>query len=216
MAQHHWTWRRVAAHVPWCMVLWMRPVLLLLPVIMCLDSIAQTALDTSALARNTLYASILGNGLYYAVSIDQRWRTKNGRHMSCSVGLTYVPGDPDVRLTPKFSLPIQWNWFRGISHHREHGAGLTFGSGWYAGSGTGDGPLASQGIYIFAKPIGYRYQRATGGFFLRVNILTLARLIELNQRYVEKYGYWETPPIIPWLGVDVGYTFRPRSKSEMQ
>lgn len=188
-----------------------RAVRTLLPALLCFaafDGMGQSARDTVEFARTTVFASGLGNGLYYSIGIDHRWRSARESWMSLSVGATYVPDNRGTLNVPKYSLPIQWNWFRGQSHHREHGAGLTFGSGWYAGSGSGDGPLASNGIYLFAKPIGYRFQRPHGGFFLRVNILAWARIIELNRRYVEEHGYWETPPIFPWVGFDLGYTFR--------
>ncbi len=133
--------------------------------------------------------------------------------MSASAGMTFYPGSEIATGYPLISIPMQWNWFRGRTHHREHGAGITYGSGWYGGWSRDDDPLASQGIYLFAKPIGYRYQRENGGLFLRVNVLAWVRIIELNRRYVEAHGFWETPPIFPWLGLDIGYTFKQRNRT---
>lgn len=196
---------------------WVRSVRGLLPLLLYLaayDGIGQPARDTSAFARTTIFASGLGNGFLYSINWDHRWHIRSTRWMSLSGGMTFYPGSDYPTNFPKISLPVQWNWFRGRTHHREHGAGLTFGSGWYTGWSVDGQPTASQGIYLFAKPIGYRFQRPHGGFFMRVNILAWARIIELNQRYVEAYGYWETPPIFPWLGLDLGYTFRHRLKTD--
>jgi hypothetical protein len=167
--------------------------------------------DTAAFATNTVFASGLGNGLLFSLNWDHRWPIGNDRWMSVSGGFTYYHyhGGAEPTNFPVISVPLQWNWFKGRVHHREHGAGLTYGSGWYGGFGTEGQPLTSQGIYLFAKPIGYRYQKPTGGFFFRLNVLTWVRIIELNELYVEANGYWETPPIFPWAGLDLGYTFRP-------
>lgn len=133
--------------------------------------------------------------------------------MSVSGGFTFYPGSDYPTNFPKLSIPLQWNWFRGKSHHREHGAGLTFGSGWWTGWSEDGDPIASQGVYVFIKPIGYRFQQNNGGFFLRVNLLAWTRVAELNRRYAEAYGvFLKTPPVFPWIGMDVGYTFRKRTK----
>lgn len=163
--------------------------------------------DSLTYAQKAVFGSVLGNGLLYSFNWDQRWHLGGSRWMSLSAGVTFRPGGEEPTNFPAFSLPLQWNWFRGFIHHREHGAGLTFGSGWYTGTSVDNDPVASQGIYLFAKPIGYRYQRSENGLFLRFNLLAWARIVEFNDSYVDAYGYWETPPIFPWIGLDIGYSF---------
>lgn len=186
---------------------------LLLPVLMhsiATDGTCQSIPDSTAFAKNTIFASALGNGLLYSVNWDRCWHIHSTRWISLSGGLTFLPGSDYPTNFSKISVPFQFNYFRGRDHHREHGFGLTYGRGWYTGSTNFGEPLASQGIYLFIKPIGYRYQPIKGGFFFRLNLLAWSRVIEFNRKYVEEYGYWETPPIFPWMGLDLGYTFRPR------
>ncbi len=177
------------------------------------DGMAQPPIDTTEYAKTTIFASGLGNGGLFSLNMDRRWRLTGDRGMSLSAGLTYFPVANEPVSAHFFSLPCQWNWFKGQVHHREHGAGLTFGSGWYTDGGTRSDPIVSRGIYLFIKPIGYRLQQLDGGLFIRVNLLLLSRIVEFNGRYVEESGYWERPPVLPWFGVDLGYSFRCRKKS---
>lgn len=180
------------------------------------DGMAQPPTDTTEYAKRTIFASGLGNGGLFSLNLDRRWRLTGDRGMSLSAGLTYFPLANEPVSAHFFSLPCQWNWFKGQVHHREHGTGLTFGSGWYTDGGTRSAPIVSRGIYLFIKPIGYRLQQVDGGLFVRVNILLLSKVVEVNSRYVEESGYWERPPVMPWFGVDMGYTFRCRKKSFSQ
>lgn len=190
-----------------------RSVRLLLPILFCLvtdSAICQAPGDTLNHARTTVFVSALGNGGLYSVNWDRRWPVGTKKWMSVSGGFTYFryPGSDSPTNVSQISLPVQWNWFKGQVHHREHGAGLTFGRGWFTGSTYFGERLVSNGIYLFAKPFGYRYQLDLGGFFFRAYALAWVRIIELNRRYVEEYGFWETPPVFPWVGFDLGYTFR--------
>ena len=172
------------------------------------SAFSQTMVDTSYTCQNTVFVSGLGNGLLYSISWDNSWPIGNNRHWSVSVGGSYVPSGYESTNFPIISIPVQMNWYRGRNHNREHGVGLSYGSGWYGGYSIDGQPIASQGLYLFTKPIGYGYQGRNGGFFFRLNLLAWARIVEFNRSYVEAYDYWESPPILPWLGIDLGYTLR--------
>ncbi|MBL7945509.1 MAG: hypothetical protein JNN32_05550 [Flavobacteriales bacterium] len=201
-------------HQPDALSLWVHMLLSIFIHIAAFDGMAQPPIDTTEYAKTTIFASGLGNGGIFSFNIDRRWRLTGERSMSLSAGLTYFPLANEPISTHVFSLPLQWNWFKGQVHHHEHGAGLTFGRGWFTGSTNFGERLVSNGIYFFAKPFGYRYQRDHGGFFFRAYTLAWVRIIELNRRYVEEYGFWETPPVFPWVGFDLGYTFRHRHNTD--
>jgi hypothetical protein len=172
---------------------------------------SQRPVDTAAYGRHTVFASALGNSAFYSLNYDRRWRT--GRSMmSWSVGGSYLPdvGESGGPVAPKYSIPIQWNWFPGRKHHIELGAGVTLASGWYAQSG--DPTIISRAAYVTLKPVGYRFQAEPGRFFLRAYPLVFIKAIEFDPAWVELTN--ETGenkhPIFPWVGIDLGYTFRPK------
>jgi len=89
----------------------------------------------------------------------------------------------------------------------EHGAGLTYGSGWNAT--TAQGGIYSEALHLFLKPIGYRYQREPGGLFIRASALLAVKLVEFNEAWAlneSSGGGSESNGI--WFGVDLGYTFK--------
>lgn len=183
-----------------------------------LSIMAQHQVDTNAFAQNTVFFSIGGNGVLYSLNYDRSWRT-GGSKMSASLGFTYLPDAGTVQHGAySLSIPAQWNWYHGEKNHVEHGLGLSYLSGWNSSSEDyTDVVIRSQTLDLFIKPVGYRYQRPQGGFFFRFNILLKISLVELNPAWTEHIKDDASPPpqTLPWLGIDLGYSFRPkRSQSE--
>lgn len=180
--------------------------------------IAQTAMDSIGASRHTIYLSAWGHGGLYSVNYDRAWRIGANR-MSISIGATYLPhigkNDPDHDVAPKYSLPLQWNFFHGAQSTMEHGLGFSLWSGWNAverhniGSDHDYGPVRSTALYAFIKPIGYRLQPKHRGFFLRAHALLAIKLHEFDaawERYSRDHSNAEQK-ILLWPGLDLGYSF---------
>jgi hypothetical protein len=167
---------------------------------------AQSDTSHAAMTGNSVYMGFLGNGWLYSINYDRSWRT-NSIGLSLSVGCAYLPDDPGGPQAAKFSLPVQINIFHGHSSSMEHGAGLTYGSGWNAT--TAQGGIHSEALHLFLKPMGYRYQRETGGLFIRASALLAVKLVEFNEAWglYESSGGGQEPNGL-WFGVDLGYTFK--------
>lgn len=207
----------------------MRALMLVLGLASAMNAAGQRNVDTSTYARHTVYASILGEGLYFSVNYERRWPVGRG-WMSLSSGLTYVTepswhlsndgswsvsGDSysssNARVPALFSLPIRWNWFSGRKHHREHGVGLALGHAWWAAPGIDgyEADLMSTSLCVSLKPIGYRFQRRDGGVYASIYSLLLVKAIEFNGAWSD-YLRSENNSINPinlWIGLDLGYTF---------
>jgi hypothetical protein len=195
----------------------------------------QRPVDTTAYGRHTVFVSALGQGLVYSFNYDYRWRMGRG-WMSLSAGFAFVnePGwhlyeedqwtasikrisYPNERINGAlYSIPIQWNWFFGRTHHREHGAGLTFGHAWWAEPGR-DGyseqpDILSNALCISVKPIAYRFQKAYGGIYFRIYPMVHIKAAEFNadwRKHLKDINASEHP-IIPSVGLDLGYTMPPK------
>lgn len=169
--------------------------------------------DTLRFARSTLYASGLWNGLLYSINWDHRLRVGTTKWMSVRGCLIFYPGSDHPTNFPMLSISLQGSRFRGKNHHREHGAGHPNASGWWTGRSEDGDPVSSQGVHGVVKAVGYRFQPDQGGSFLRVNLLAWTRIAELNRRYAEADGvFLKPPPVFPWFGLDIGYTFSDRTK----
>lgn len=155
---------------------------------------------------STAYVGILGNGWLYSVNYDRSWRMKE-MGLSMSMGCAYLPDFTRGPRAARFSLPVQINIFHGHNSSMEHGAGLTYGSGWNAINAQGGS--RSEALHLFIKPTGYRYQRKTGGLFIRAYTLVAIKLVEFNDAWAlyEKGGGGPEPNGV-WFGVDLGYTFK--------
>jgi hypothetical protein len=159
-----------------------------------------------ASADNSVYLGFLGNGWLYSINYDRSWRLRK-TGLSVSMGCAYLPDVPGGPQVARFSLPVQINIFHGQKSSMEHGAGLTYGSGWNAT--TARGGSHSEALHLFLKPIGYRYQRNTGGFFLRASALLAIKLVEYNEAWaLYESGGGGPEPNGVWFGVDLGYTFK--------
>ena len=72
--------------------------------------------------RNTVYAEVLGQGLYNSISFDRLYRIEKKQKTSLSMGITIIPvGELFV-----LGAPISYNYLLGQKkHHLELGFGVT-------------------------------------------------------------------------------------------
>ncbi|MCW5900258.1 MAG: hypothetical protein KIT10_13405 [Flavobacteriales bacterium] len=186
--------------------------------------VAQAPVDSAGTSRNTIYLSAWGHGGLYSVNYDRAWRVGRNR-MSVSIGATYLPDigpdEPSYPSVPKYSLPVQWNFFHGEGPSTmEHGLGLSLWSGWnaigprYVGTVHELGPVSSTALYAFVKPIGYRLQPKRHGFFLRAHVLLALKLAEFDpkwDRYSRDHPNREQKVLL-LPGLDLGYSFKVRKR----
>lgn len=185
---------------------------------------AQVPEDSVRNSRSTIFLSAWGQGGLYSVNYDCAWLVGRNR-MSVSIGAAFWPGsgsdDPSNPSVPKYSLPLQWNFFHGGGRSTmEHGLGLSLWSGWnsigrhYLGPGYDYGPASSTAFYAFVKPLGYRHQPKHHGFFLRVHFLLAMKLTEFDTEW-ERYSL-DHPnreqKVLLLPGLDLGYTFKVRKR----
>jgi hypothetical protein len=84
----------------------------------------------------------------------------------------------------RWSVPIGFTIFHGIkASHVEVGAGFTYGTGLHS-STVGSDTRVNEALY-FVPSIAYRFQKSTGGFFLRAAYTPLFKLKEYS-----KQGSW--------------------------
>lgn len=197
-----------------------------------LTSLAQSNLPTTTAKRNSLYAEVFGQGLYNSFAFDRLQKHDGNLKTSFSCGLTLIP-TPELFV---LGTPLSYNLILGQrNHHLELGIGVT---PMYIRLGNID---ASETItdangftrtnnfrghrhdfYSFFTPkIGYRFQKNSGGLFLRVTAtppvaginslggLRGGKLID-EKRQTEYFssaaffGY----RMFPWGGLSIGWTLR--------
>lgn len=102
----------------------------------------------------------------------------------------------------RWSVPIGIIIFHGIkASHVEVGAGLTYGTGLHS-STVGSETRINEALY-FVPSIGYRFQKSTGGFFLRAAYTPLFKLKEYSKPESWFYGQRHNQ----YFGLSVGYFF---------
>jgi hypothetical protein len=165
------------------------------------------------LERNTLYAEAFGQGFCYSINYDRLFNTEKIVKNSFTAGFVYVPDAMGFGDGVYFGVPISYNWLLGKkSHHLELGIGLT------SLIVNPNSNIVSH-FYTYLSPkMGYRFQRPTGGLFLRV---TATAMIDIMNFRVNKIGTEKFSSIsafknvvgldyavFPWPGLSIGYTFK--------
>jgi hypothetical protein len=111
------------------------------------------------------YFQFGGSGPIFSVNYDRRFRNRvNGAGFA--VGLGFY-GETGLSI---FSIPVSLNYLIGrLDHFIEIAGGTTF----VTAQGSLFNSSTSGSGFIHHANLGYRYQRATGGFFLRGGISPL-------------------------------------------
>ena len=134
----------------------------------------------SLMAKNTVYAELLGSGLGGSLNFERRFADRIGLRVGAIYGtllgskLLVMPMTTSVLLGPSEA-----------SIHPELGAGLTVG--------VGENGTRAAGAAI----LGFRYQPSSGGLFLR---LAITPVFPLQSKKIKKGDYYL------WPGFALGYT----------
>jgi len=174
-------------------------------------SISQEGNLKSTYEINTIYGEVFGQGFGGSINYDKLVNTDRKIMNSHTFGLTYIPEVFDFGGGLYLGGHYAYNYLFGKkSHHLELGLGL---SGLYTNDWGANGTF-----YTYLTPkIGYRYQRQTGGLFLKANVNVLIALFSFQKSTLgEMKGmnavfFQEATdigfPIVPWPSLGVGYTF---------
>lgn len=173
------------------------------------NSMAQS---DSTIAKNTIYVEGLGNGIFGSLNYDRLLLIKKLK-FSYRLGFIYLPHN----VISFYTIPIEFNFLRGKKNHSEFGIGFSYVNGLNEKSyNVPDGSNFStiyeysRAIYLNVKPIGYRFQRPSGGLFFRTGIAITSKIAELNINYRNIKSNSNQPAIWPTISISLGYTFRKR------
>lgn len=158
-----------------------------------------------SVAKNTIYAEILGNAAGISLNYDRVVLKKEKYFLSVGFGAGAVPanlindalnnGMPKAKYVV-YGIPIFSNLsFGKKNNHIETGLGFTFQQGMY-----GLGLKYSKTLFTVIR-LGYRYQKEKGGFFWKIGITPFIP--------IKEFGTLSVPySIVPWGGLAFGYTFK--------
>lgn len=168
----------------------------------------QESFDSNS-KKNTLSIEAVGTSASpLSLNYDRVLFMKPNYHINLSLGFGYFPSVKD--WNPIIGIPLTINISMGkTKHFFEVGTGLTYNSGLeqsgydYFGDFSGNSSIADaesvKGL-LWAFRLGYKYQRPTGGFFLRVGFTPLFRIKTLSDLKPEN-------KFIPAFGLGIGYSF---------
>ncbi|HTF03234.1 MAG TPA: hypothetical protein VK826_04380 [Bacteroidia bacterium] len=141
-------------------------------------------IDSTKIARSTVYVELLGSGALYSLNYDRLFLKKDAFGLSARVGLSYMT------QVHSFYIPVAINGLWGKrNHHLELSAGVTF-----ILIQDENNILKTTGTEIAYVPaIGYRFQKNDGGFFFRLVVLKFFPVEE---------------SVVIWGGLGLGYTFK--------
>lgn len=204
-------------------------IILLSPLIL----FGQEKIKTFEVKRNSIYFEAFGQGLYNSFSFDKLYNVDRKIKTSINAGITIIPSGELFVL----ASPIAYNFLFGLrNNHLELGFGIT---AMYIRNGNinvGRGIIDENGnqqhenfighennFYSYFTPkIGYRFQRPSGGLFLRVtltpSIAGINRLSGTKGGIYDKYSRSETEYFtsaaffgyraFPWAGLSIGWTLK--------
>jgi hypothetical protein len=179
--------------------------LVVLPLIVALST---TSLAQSPTARNSLYGEFAGNGLIYSVNYDHLLSDVIGAR----IGVSYTAPEL-VSLT---TFPVQAYYLIGLgsgSSKLEFGLGVTvflqreYQS--FSFAAAPDDQLKDNNV-LGTATVGYRYQRADGGFIFRVGFTPFFGKFS-HEKDFGPFGpaaeYEDVFRFVPWGGISFGYGF---------
>lgn len=147
--------------------------------------------ESSLKGKGTVFIELLGNTGLYSLNYDRVFYHKKRDALTWRAGLAYWPLGKDIINTGTMTFLGEFNYLRGKGpHFLESGVGLTH---WWIFRLDDDTYVRN---YLLTR-IGYRYQKAKGGFFFRIGVLPVVYL----ERNVDPIGTL-------YGGVSLGYTFK--------
>jgi hypothetical protein len=160
--------------------------ILLLLVFLSLTNVNLLAQPDSSIAKNTIFAEGLGNGLIASVNYDRLFFIKKQK-MSWRAGFSYIPLKDE---SPMLIFSFELSFLFGTKHHFETGFGLS-----YLYEGITIEPTA---VLIIGRVAGYRFQKPNGGFFFKGGF-----------SIVLMHYFGGDPDFAPfWPHLSLGYSFK--------
>ena len=162
----------------------MRKYLFSLYILICTVS----AIGQNAFKKNSLYAELLGNGIYTSLNYERQLMNKPG--IGFRLGVGYFSGDQKFRI----SLPVAINYLFILNNNTSF-IDASIGTTWSGAAGLKkDAPDGvrdySEHILSFVPGIGYR-QHTNNSFMWRISFAPI----------INKYRF------LPWGGLSIGKIF---------
>jgi hypothetical protein len=208
----------------------MKKLNLLFLIIITYSSFAQTdsvQVNKSNIAKNTVFAELLGNGGFSSLNYDRIIIEKKNHKVSIRGGISFslftnlmfrdvnIAGSMDPAwIWPKnyfgdnlfnrsLIIPTEINYLIGKKYYFEIGGGLTgdihLTENWY---GTR--------LYLFTRIAGFRYQKENGGFFFRAGLVPSFKIfLYKNEFLFDPLRYY-----FSYISFDFGYTLKNKHKNE--
>jgi hypothetical protein len=154
--------------------------------------------------RNSVYLELFGNGLIGSLNYERIFGLpKANSKCAFRVGGIFLPeGRDGDYLDYTMVLPVELSLIWGDGFWKpEAGFGITyFGNSDYYGGEKPD----KTAFLIPALRFGLRFNKPGSPFFGRCGITPLFFLIDQSDSYIQ------IPPVLPWAGVSLGYSFGKR------
>ena len=176
-------------------------------ILLMIAALSGTILAQAPPAPNSLYAEGLGNGLIYSINYDRLFSNAIGAR----VGVSYTAPEM-VSLT---TFPVMAYYLIGLGSggsKLELGLGLTvvLQPEYQATSfvAAPDDKIRGDGV-LGTATMGYRYQRADGGFIFRVGFTPFFGTFSHEKGFVPYVPtmYEDHFHFVPWAGISLGYGF---------
>lgn len=151
-----------------------------------------------------VYGEISGAGLGSTVNIESTFYKWNRWFVTGRIGVGYFRWDDGRKHY--FGLPVGLNVFSHTGNsHKELGINITYAEG-VSRIETNSFHYQGKTIY-FIPAVGYRFQKPSGGLFLRVNYTPSIKIKEFNDQ-MERFN---SKKVVHLFGVSAGYYFRTTS-----
>ncbi len=176
-------------------------------VLLLIVALSGTSLAQVPPAPNSLYAEAMGNGMVYSINYDRLFSSAIGAR----VGVSYTAPEM-VSLT---TFPVMVYYLIGLgsgSSKLELGLGLTvmLQPQYQATSfvAAPDDKIKGNSV-LGTATVGYRYQRADGGFIFRVGFTPFFGTFSHEKEFVPyvPIQYEDHFHFVPWGGISIGYGF---------
>jgi len=156
------------------------------------------------LAKNTVFAELLGNGGLYSINYERLFPLqKNNFGIAARVGYAYWGNPNGTAYTFSYqTIPVELSALYGHTHKAELGLGYT---PLFMRSGT----LLYDVRHVVGLRVGYRFQQPEGGFFFKCGFMMGVYL----GRYANEGAFSSSSSttdmarLMPTTGVSFGYTF---------
>lgn len=169
----------------------------------------------------SVYFEIGGRSIYGSLNYEQTIKTFKNGYLTGRIGLSLIP----LNRFFNTAIPISSNYVFGLkNHHLELGFGATFHhlqtkseSSVIVGNETTYRDIKDVYRWVYLSPsFGYRYQKATSGFYFSSQLIAFIGIYnktngnnirQNNQPDWLIYPAFFPLPVMPWLGISIGYSF---------